>query len=123
MSKRKSQLCPSPYTDILRASISFVSEEYWLEVVDLCGRTVYKCSLGRWDSLRLSQLYLKLCHSLSRPVGDVPIVWRGFVLTSCNYFSLVHIREILGGVLSHGSSDGDARSFAESIVELELWDD
>lgn len=123
MAKTKSQMCPTLYTDILRACVNFRSNEYWLEVVDLCSRTIFRSCLGRCDSLRFCQLYYKLSYSLQRPMGEVPVVWHGFVLTSCNYASLVHVCDILEGALSHLSPDGDACAFARSIIELGLWDD
>lgn len=123
MSKMKSQLCPSLFTDVLRACVNIVGGEFVLEVVDLCCRTVFRCSLGRPDSLRFVQLYAKLSHCLQRPVGTVPVVWHGFLLTSCSLMSLRSVCEILERELVRLSPEGDARAFAAAVMELALWDD
>lgn len=123
MSKMKSQLCPTLYTDILRACVNVWGGEFFLEVVDLCCRTVFRCSLGRPDSLRFVQLYAKLSHCLQRPVGEVPIVWHGFLLTSCSLMSLRSVCEVLEHELVRLSPEGDARAFADVIMDAALWDD
>lgn len=123
MAKTKSQMCPTLYTEILRACVNRRSGEYSLEVVDLCCRTVFRCSLGRPDSLRFAQLYAKLAHCLQHPVGTVPIVWHGFLLTSCNLMSLCSVRDALERELVRLSPDGDARAFADIILKASLWDD
>lgn len=117
------KICPTLFNDTLRASLTSMGEEYTLEVVDLCSRTVFRCPLGRWDSLRFVQLYAKLSYALCRPVGEVPVVWHGFTLTSCSLLSLQAVCEFLGKKIAAHSPTGDAHELAKLIIEANIWDD